>query len=529
MSRIEATFRALTVGFFLFSSPIHARVDGCAELTSRETSDRIQAAIEVERLKDKIPGIAYAAYTDKCLLSIGQVGSANAQGTETLDATKSLFRLASVSKLFTTIAISQLIERNLLTRESNLLDLDKVDFVRFLKRHESQSRLAQWAKIKIHHLMSHQSGISKDVPGALAFFNTESLRNHSYPTSYDFYRGLPSVEFLFPAGEVSTGIKYSNLGMNILARIVEAYNDERLSFPAYVAKYILAPLEMNNSFYDIPFSERAKMVSGYGDLMKNGTRTAVPKAYHVGSYDGSIGVASNARDLSRLGMEFLKIINQESTLIRDPEVIRDFFFMKARVNPTIGWASGPLWQVLPGETAANPLWTGHTGTGASERAIVLVSPERNLGINILFNTKDANREKYVKIIADILRTAKPGLGSLAASLVDSSRAFLLATPLPTPTTPKKHEPTSDLEKFVGTYFADIVGPKDVTLSQDGYLVFFGQKLAVENISQGKFRFPPIPGPDGILFNSEPLVFSFDGKGRPISIRAANVKKFTRVN
>jgi hypothetical protein len=247
--------------------------------------------------------------------------------------------------------------------------------------------------------------------------------------------------------------------------------------------------------------------------------------FRTGSYDGSIGVASTARDLARLGRRLLDFAYfEENELLRSPNVINDLLLPKSFLSNSIAWASGPMWQVLPGETLDQPLWLGHTGTGYGERTFLMVAPERDLGVSILFNAADANREKYAKIVSDAFPANVVSLSSATHELLAKVRDFLrTARPL-TPTNP---EPTdrAKLERFVGTYFADVVGNKDVTIVDDAYLSFFGHKLIVEDLESGRFRFPRT---GGVLFDSEPLRFELDAAGNVKAMRVANVKHFDRV-
>lgn len=406
------------------------------------------------------------------------------------------------------------------------MSLGRVRFVDYLNRHESPTRLKQWAKIKVRHLMSHQAGISKDTPGALAFFNTESLATNSYPSLTDFDRGLTSVEFLFEPGQITTGLKYSNLGMNLLARIVEDMNPQGLTYAEYLSTNILAPLGMNSTFINVPLPQQNEMVQGFGNLLPDATRTQVPKAYSAGAYEGSIGIATTATDLAKLGSELLRLSQNNSVLLLHKNQIEKLLTIESPAAPTTGWAQGPTWQVLPGETTKNPIWLGHTGTGASERAILIAAPEKNLGIVLLFNVADANREKYAKIISDLIPQSG-NLSPFGKKIIQKAKAKLDQTPAPATIVPPAHSDTTELEKYVGTYFADIPGYQKITLAETGHLVFFGQKLVVEDVKRGLFRFPPIPGPAGALFNREPLVFSFDDLGKPIGFRVAHVKKFVK--
>jgi hypothetical protein len=211
-------------------------------------------------------------------------------------------------------------------------------------------------------------------------------------------------------------------------------------------------------------------------------------------------------------------------------VIEKFFKMRSKASSTIGWAHGPIAQTLPGETFdKNAIWFGHTGTGISERAVLLVSPEKNLGVVALFNVTDVNREKYVKIVSDLVEYTDSPMTVSASKIFNSARAFLKSTPAPTLVKHGKESDPLDLEKFAGVYSTDIIGEQKVTVSNDGYLEFYGQKLKVENLEKGQFRFPPILGPAGVLFNSEPVNFIFDKQKNVIGIRAAQIKKYKKIN
>jgi CubicO group peptidase (beta-lactamase class C family) len=514
-------FRLL--GFLLFFSFSAAAHQDCPRLAMelKPLTDKIKVEMEALRNTDKIPAITYTIYNDSCHIESTALGEAT-------QAQENLFRTASISKLFTVIAVSQLLEMGILNLDTPITQLNRAPFVRYLQKYETPTRLNSWSKITIRHLMSHQSGISKDVPGALAFFNTESLSNFSYPSLATFYHGLTSVEFLYQPGEITSGIKYSNLGMNLLARIVEAYNPYRLPYSEYIQQAILKPLRMQNTFYDIPENKRQQLLPAFGVPSSNGQRILVPPAFFAGAYEGSIGIASTSADLAKLGQELSRLINGKGKLLRDKELIEYLVTLKSPVAPNLGWASGPLWTTLPGESADQPIWLGHTGTGASERGIVIYSAEKNLGLSILFNAVDANREKYAKVISDNIKSTNINTTPFAKANINRARNFLKATPPPQAVTPAPYPQPSDLQKFVGTYLADIVGPQKITLSADGYLLFYGQKLVVEDITKGRFRFPPIPGPGGILFNREPIVFTFDSNGVPVEARVAQVKIFRRL-
>jgi len=490
--------------------------------------DQIQTAIDNMRTADNIYGITYAVYTDSCFLLSGKSGTSTKTGGA-ISPDTTIYRMGSISKMFTDLSIAQLMEAGILTADTKFMDLKNAPIVQYLWDHETPARIQQWSQITIGDFIGHQSGISKDLPGSMIFMNTESLKYNAYPSVQELFQGITQVEFLYTPGKVESGIKYSNLGVNLLARIVEAYNPEGLSFADYVTKHVANPLGMQSLYYEVPLSKRADMVQGYGVLLKDGTRTEVPKAYFPGAYDGSVGVATTAKDISLLGMEFLKLMKNQGTVVTDPTITNFFFTMRSQVSPVQGWGNGPEWEVLPNQTANDPLWVGHTGTGASERLIMMVSPEMGYGVAILFNVWDANREKYVQLITNAMPKMNVTLTPVEQQRIQAARAFLLATPTPVIGTPIKSADPAVLQKYVGNYFADIIGPYVFSVSSDGFLQIGTQKLETVDAAAGKFRFPPYPGSNGINTNKEPVTFEFDAQGNVTQARFLQIGVLKKVN
>lgn len=492
-----------------------------------DVQQKIQDGIDAARVADKIYGITFTVYTDSCFLMKGHSGTSTPTGGD-ISPEDTIFRQASISKMFADLAIAQLVEQGVFSFDTKFMDLTKAKIVRYIRDNETPERLKLWNEITIGQMMSHQAGFSKDLPGSLVFGSTKSLVNNSYPTMEDLFKGILDVEFLYPAGKIDSGIKYSNLAINLLARIVEAYNKQGLSFAKYVKRHVAKPLGINNFYYDVPRKQRARMVQGWGTVLADGTRTQVPKAYFAGSYDGSIGVATTAADMAGLGMEFLKTVNDKSTLFQDSNLINRLFNMQSWVSPSQGWAGGPMWEVLPGETATAPLWVGHTGTGSSERLIMIVSPELGVGVTVMFNTVDANREKYVKIISDLLPKMNVQLPQVALDRVNNARQFLLATQVVNDPLPLNKADPKELQKFVGKYFADINGIREVTLTEDGYLTYMKHKLDVVDAAAGKFRLTPISGFDAINLTREPINFIMDAQGNVTGVLALQTVTYDRM-
>lgn len=134
------------------------------------------------------------------------------------------FNIASVGKLFTTVAIAQLAEQRRLTYE------DPVD------RHLGPDWVASdvASEIRIEHLLTHRSGLGD-------FLESEQLLGAAAPpASLDDYRSIIRAER--PEFTPGTSHRYSNSGFILLGAVVERITGR--AFGEYVREHVFAPAGM---------------------------------------------------------------------------------------------------------------------------------------------------------------------------------------------------------------------------------------------------------------------------------------------
>jgi CubicO group peptidase (beta-lactamase class C family) len=141
--------------------------------------------------------------------------------------------LASVSKIFTAVAIMQLYEQKRLRLEDNI--------ARFLPGFKLAERPLGKIPITVADLMRHSSGIPYHGDGA-----------HTLKTPVRQIRYGISSQFQ-PAGKASC---YSNQNTYVLGAIIEQVTG--ISYPEYIARNILEPLGMTRSHV----ADRANAASG---------------------------------------------------------------------------------------------------------------------------------------------------------------------------------------------------------------------------------------------------------------------------
>jgi CubicO group peptidase (beta-lactamase class C family) len=169
-------------------------------------------------------------------------GSADIAAGKPFTADATLVRPGSISKLFTAIAVMQLVD-------AGRLDLDRdingyIDFVIPTPDHG--------VPVTLRRLLTHRAGFEEHAKGLF------SRARDPEPLGRWLATKLPRR--LFPKGDVEA---YSNYGFALAGYIVERAAGE--SFPSYVQRHILDPLGMRHSTLRQPLPDELAplMAKGY--------------------------------------------------------------------------------------------------------------------------------------------------------------------------------------------------------------------------------------------------------------------------
>jgi len=308
--------------------------------------DPLRQLIERVRAQDRIPGVALA------LIEQGQVSHTEGFGDAcrgTTDAPvngNTPFILGSMSKLFTAIAVMQLVER-----QSQRLDQAIQEILPWFRVADG----AAGAKITVRQLLHHTSGLPRITPMADA---NRPLADH--------VRLLAEVELWAPPG---TGHKYSSANYQVLGAIVQARSG--LDFGRYVQEHIIAPLGLKHtSTQGLPRTPEAAC----GHRYWAGVPLSVDLPHEVGRLP-TASMVSSAADLARVlsalmgggqTVDGARILSPASAarLVAPAARIREglHYAMGLRVGPIHGVSAlhhgGVLnhfrgkWVILPGSRQA---------------------------------------------------------------------------------------------------------------------------------------------------------------------------------
>lgn len=209
------------------------------------------------------------------------------------------YGIASGCKLFTSIAICQLVEDGKLSFDAKLEDCLDVPFPEFDK------------DITVHHLLTHTAGIPDYFDEeVMDDFEELWVKNPMYlmRTLEDF---LPLFQYQPMKLKVGERFHYNNAGYILLGLIVEQVS--QLKFSEYVKENIFKKADMSSSGY-FEFDSLPKHTAlGYIDLPNGKWKTNIYSLPVKGGSDGGAFVSVN--DIANLWDSLInyKLLNEEHT------------------------------------------------------------------------------------------------------------------------------------------------------------------------------------------------------------------------
>lgn len=193
--------------------------------------------IEGERAAKGVPAISIAVVVDQQVVWGAGFGFAD-PAKRTPATADTVYRVGSVSKLFTDIAAMQLVEQG-------KLDLD-APVSQVLSKFAPRNPYGK--AITTRQLMAHRAGLVREPPVGHYFDPTS-------PSLADTIASLNSTELVYPP-EART--KYSNAGVSVVGAIVEQLRNE--PFPRSVQKTVLEPMGLKRT----SFEPDATLLQGLG-------------------------------------------------------------------------------------------------------------------------------------------------------------------------------------------------------------------------------------------------------------------------
>ena len=321
-----------------------------AELNKEDLKTFLDSTMKESYEKNKLPSLSMVVVKDGKIIYENALGFEDKEKNIKADVNKTVYRIGSVSKLFTETAIMQLYEKG-------KIDL-KEDANKYLKDVKIQNKFKK--KVTVENLLTHTSGIDEATTAYWGAKDEKDMLSLS-----EFLKKHQPVVVTEP-GKICL---YSNIGIDILGNIVE--NVSGMKYEEYIEKNIYSTLNMNNSKVGLPLKNMAK---NYEDSME------VNNYYYNDNPAG--GLNSSPDDIAKFMIAHLqngeycgkKILNKETA-----QLMHERHFSN---NKSLTGVSYGFWE----KDINGRRFIGHEGAlSIGYFDDMLLYPEENLGIYIVSN------------------------------------------------------------------------------------------------------------------------------------------------
>ncbi len=334
----------------------------------------VDGVVRTKMDEHKIVGAVVAIVTgDEVLLQKGY-GLANADTGEKVDPDKHLFRVASITKLFTAMGIMQLVEEG------------KVDVNADIRTYLGDLGFDdRQGTITVANLLTHTNGF-EDVDFGYYGDNPDLV-------------GLPTAEQLETfamrqvrkPGEVTA---YSNYGFALLGEIIARVSG--MSYADYIHKRVYAPLGMTNSSVSLRFPATVDDPAFRARFAEN---QAEPHEWRAGRYEilsfpepvraiaPEGGMSSTAADMVKFMQAFLRDGRNGYGQVATPATMEQTRSVLFSQYPGLSGTAHGFWVVpMEGYTAFE-----HGGSINNFRSKIVMIPELDIGIFVSTNTESGGR------------------------------------------------------------------------------------------------------------------------------------------
>jgi len=364
-------------------------------VTPKQVNDITELEAYLNRLVDSgnPPSLSVAVVKDGKVVYQKAFGYADApRGIKATPDT--VYHWWSMTKIPTAIAIMQL-------QEQGKLNLDD-EVKAYLPWFEAQYPSANSKPILIRDLLQHSSGLPDTMPAMIGWVHYDDESRNQTDLAKKFLPDFNTLKF-----EPGTQAAYSNYNFMLLGALIEAVTQQ--SYETYMTENILQPLGMSHTgfVYTPAMAENEAvgtlpLVHFYTPLLPSLLDTKQLFRERSGKIlwmnriyiDATppTGLIGSAPDVARLMIGYLSRFSSTEQQILLPESVATLTYTPPLDDRGLGW--------LIGESNGRR-FIDHAGGGPGFATIMRLYPDSNLGIVILSNGTDLDRERLIELLAGL--------------------------------------------------------------------------------------------------------------------------------
>lgn len=328
----------------------------------------VDTAMQAGMSEERIPGAAFILVKDGAVVLAKGFGKADVESGRPFSADRTIFPIASVSKVFTATALMQLVEQGRVELET--------DVNRYLESARVPATFPE--PVTAAHLLSHTAGFD-ELPGRRVRSRSELM-----PLGRFLSDRLVRVH---PPGKVTS---YSSYGMSLAGLMVEELSDT--SFESYLREHIWDPLGMERTSIAVP-DATSTLATAYE--REDGELTPVP--YEIYQTPPAASILSTAEDMGRYMIALLQGGRYGENRILSERTTALMLQRRATMHPLLpGWTLGFQEGDLNGLRIVE-----HGGDIGGFSALLTLIPDHEVGFFVVHHLESTNlRFKLRQAILD---------------------------------------------------------------------------------------------------------------------------------
>ena len=414
--------------------------------TDLETLSRSFEELIAHEVEDKaIPSISYVLVDRDRVLASGHVKRGDL--SHGMDDTTT-FRIGSLTKMFTALALMQLVERGQVD-----IDADITEYLPHFRPHNpfaGNPSGPHGTYLSLRKLMSHTAGLVRE-PKSGHYLDAER------PSLSDTVDELAASTL---KEDPSAGVfRYSNAGIAVVGRVVEKVAD--LNFTEYLDRHLLRPIGMTNSACAISPAIRARLAPAWMWSIEGDTPAPV---FDLGGSPAG-NIYSCLPDMARFARTLLRGgFAPDGSRIVSPGTLEEMWMPVGR-RPA-GYGSDLKRYGLGFGLGEVDGWksVGHSGAVYGYATQMAILPSAGFGA-LIFSTLDFSNQIGGRLAAEGLRLVLAGYRMGSSSARAASRRL----------------PVGDEQRVAlcGRYVDKVSGEAVEVLAKTGRLYVMGDGVPLE--------------------------------------------------
>ncbi|MHA7579997.1 serine hydrolase [Paenibacillus vandeheii] len=378
LTSLTGAFMAFVLSLSLWAPAVQAETAPAAvnekgkatALTTDSAAAFLDTFFDSPEAKAQYVGASVVVVKDGKVVAEKGYGYSDLESKTPVDPKSTTFRIASVSKTFTSAAVMQLVEQG-------KVDL-KADFQTYVKGLEFDNPFDK--PVTVENLLTHTTGFEIRDP------QQEDIHNDfDKIISMEDYAKLhmPPV-----VREPGSAYMYDNFSFLLLGMIVENVSGE--PFETYMQQHIFKPLGMDNSSFMLNGKFKNQLATAY-DAAHNplGLYTLSPTPMPQG------GMLSTAEDIGNFMIAFLNDGVKDNERILKESTVKSMEQYRSSIHPllpntTYGFEAA---FQLPGAGSSSKIMT-KAGDLIGFSSYLFLIPEQNTGVFLTYNQTGALRNLF---------------------------------------------------------------------------------------------------------------------------------------